>query len=212
MGPDLFVAIITVVFSLAALLLVFSTICLIRGGVLYLGSPRAVVRAMLTMAAIQPGEKVYDLGCGDGRLLIPAVQKFRAIATGIDLSSALLALAWLRCRLWRTPVRLIRKNLLSVDISEADVVFLYLMPEIIEKLQERLKRLKPGSRVICHQFGLAGWTIDLETDVHCWIESTRLIRYLVGAPLCDVPILPIPSPPPQDNRSRWPDSKITSFY
>lgn len=212
MDSVVFFSIIAVLFSAASLFIIFSTICLMRGGVLYLGSPSAVVKAMLVMADIQPGEKVYDLGCGDGRLLVPAVRKFRALATGVDLSGFLLALAWLRARLWHTPVRLIRQNLLSVDISDADVVFLYLMPEIIEKLQERLKQLKPGTRIVCHQFGLAGWSSDIEMDVHCWIEDTQLLRYRVGAPGIPRPILPALAAPYQDNRSRWPGSKITGLY
>ena len=189
MSPTVFFSAITLLFALAALYIVFSTICLIRGGVLYLGTPRGVVKAMLAVAEIQPGEKVYDLGCGDGRLLVPSVRQFKAVATGIDISGYLLAMARLRSRLWRAPIRLIRQNLLATDFSEADVVFLYLMPEILEKLQVNLKRLKPGSRIICHEFGLIGWATDLEMDVHCWCRDTRLLRYRVMAPLAQIPIL-----------------------
>lgn len=212
MSPDLFVVVVSTVCTIAAVLIVFSTICLMRGGVLYLGSPRGVVKAMLAMADIQPGEKVFDLGCGDGRLLIPAVRTFKAVATGIDISRTLLALAWLRSRLWRTPVRLIRQNLLESDFFEADVVFLYLMPEIIEKLREPLTRLKPGCRVICHEFGISGWAIDGEREIHSWLEHTRLIRYIAGAAHTFIPLPPDPRLTSTANRSRWPESKATSFY
>ena len=211
MGPTLFVGVVTVLFSLAALVIIFSTICLIRGGVLYIGSPRAVVRAMLSMADIKAGDKIFDLGCGDGRLLIPSVRQFKALATGIDISWMLLAVAWLKSRIWRTPVRLIHRNILDTDFSEADVVFLYLMPEIIHKLREPLKKLKPGCRIICHDFGLEGWAADLEMDVQCWLKHTRVFRYIVGAP---APVVVADSPSAQRPRSRsfWPDSRMTSFY
>jgi SAM-dependent methyltransferase len=211
MSPTLFFGVVTILFSLAAIVIVFSTLCLIRGGVLYIGSPSAVVRAMLAMADIKAGEKVFDLGCGDGRLLIPSVRKFKALATGIDISRVLLGLAWLRGRIWRTPVRLIHKNVLDADFSEANVVFIYLMPEILQKLQEPLKKLKPGCRIICHDFGLEGWSADLEMDVKCWLKQTRVFRYIVGAP-APVAVAGIPNAPQQRSRSHWPDSKMTSFY
>jgi hypothetical protein len=109
-------------------------------------------------------------------------------------------------------VRLIRQNLLESDFFDADVVFLYLMPEMMEKLQGPLKRLKPGCRIICHEFGINGWTIDGETEVTSWLEHTRLIRYIAGTATRFIPLPPDPRCISTANRSRWPESKATSFY
>jgi predicted RNA methylase len=116
---------------------------------------------MLEVAGVKPGETVYDLGCGDGRVLITAVQKFGAKAVGVELSDALAKAAEdnIKKHKIESQARVIHANMLDVDLSPADVVILYLMTSSNELLRPILeKQLKPGARVVSHDFEVRGWT------------------------------------------------------
>lgn len=123
-------------------------------------SPQVVVEKMLEAAHVKPGETVFDLGCGDGRILITAAQKFQAKAVGVELKRAVYQNTLNRVRALglQDRVRLIHGNLLQVDLSPADVVTLYLLTSSNEKLKPNLERyLKPGARVVSHDFEIRGW-------------------------------------------------------
>lgn len=123
-------------------------------------SPESVVDQMLTMAQVKPGEMVYDLGCGDGRIVIAAAQKFKARAVGIEIrrdvyekTAARVASLGLS-----DQVKIVRGNALRYDLSPADVVTLYLMTSSNERLKPiLLKDLKPTARVVSHDFEIRGW-------------------------------------------------------
>jgi precorrin-6B methylase 2 len=123
-------------------------------GVPSVPTPASVVRVMIDLADIKPGETVIDLGAGDGRVLIEAAKRQPSIrAIGYELNP----MAWLlgRCRiiLHRLPVAFHLRSFFSADLSKADVVFLYLFPETIEKLQRKLQNeLRPGTRVVSYMF------------------------------------------------------------
>src|SRR5262252_1661360 len=95
----------------------------------YIPSPQVVVDRMLEMAHVKPGETVYDLGSGDGRILITAAQKFRAKAVGIELSPELCqaTMAKIEKLGLQDQVKVLNRNLLKVDLSPADVVTIYLL-------------------------------------------------------------------------------------
>ena len=126
----------------------------------YVASPVHVVDRMLEMANIKPGETLYDLGCGDGRILIAAVQKYRVKAVGVEISPKLVAQATRsidRAGLGE-QARVIQGDLLDVDFSGADVVTIYLATPLNEQLRPRLEKLlKPGSRVVSHDYAIPGW-------------------------------------------------------
>ena len=123
-------------------------------------SPETVVDQMLAMAQVKPGEMVYDLGCGDGRIVIAAAQKFKARAVGIEIrrdvyeeTAARVASLGLS-----DQVKIVRGNALTYDLSPADVVTLYLMTGANERLKPMLlKYLKPSARVVSHDFEIRGW-------------------------------------------------------
>jgi SAM-dependent methyltransferase len=125
--------------------------------VVYVPTPQPVVDAMLELAQVTRNDVVYDLGSGDGRLVITAAKKYGASGVGIDLDPALVkkarenaAAAGVSSR-----VRFVTQNLYSVDLSRASVVTLYLLQSINERLRPRLVRqLKPGSRVVSHVFNM----------------------------------------------------------
>jgi SAM-dependent methyltransferase len=126
----------------------------------YVNSPARVVDRMLELATIRPGETVYDLGCGDGRILIAAVQKFKAKAVGVEISPKIVAEA--RSRIKKAGVadraRVIQGDLLETDLTGADVVTIYLATSLNEELRPRLEKfLKPGARVVSHDYAVPGW-------------------------------------------------------
>jgi len=126
----------------------------------YVASPARVVDRMLELANIKPGETVYDLGCGDGRILIAAVVKYRAKAVGVEISPkyAARAEAWIKKAGVENQARVIQGDLLNVDLTGADVVTIYLESKLNEELRPRLERfLKPGARVVSHDYPVAGW-------------------------------------------------------
>jgi SAM-dependent methyltransferase len=126
----------------------------------FIPSPEPVVEQMLKLADLKPGETLYDLGCGDGRILFLAAQQFQAKAVGIELSSKLAREASIRAKELglEDRVKVIEGNLLKTDISSADVVTLYLLRLSNEKLKPNLlKQLKAGARVVSHDFEIMGW-------------------------------------------------------
>ncbi len=126
----------------------------------FVPTPELVVVKMLEAAELKPGETLYDLGCGDGRILFVAAQKFGANAVGVELSSKLVKDATeraLRLGLQR-QVKVIEGNMLDVNLQAADVVTLYLMRLSNERLKPNLrKQLKPGARVVSHDYPIPGW-------------------------------------------------------
>jgi cyclopropane fatty-acyl-phospholipid synthase-like methyltransferase len=126
----------------------------------YVASPARVVERMLELAVVKPGETLYDLGSGDGRILIAAAEKYGAKAVGIEISPKLAARA--SARIDREGLagraRVIQGDLLETDLTGADVVTIYLATSLNEKLRPRLERyLKPGARVVSHDYAVPGW-------------------------------------------------------
>jgi ubiquinone/menaquinone biosynthesis C-methylase UbiE len=126
----------------------------------YIPSPQIVVDRMLELARIKPGEVVYDLGSGDGRILITAAQKFRAKAVGIELSPDLCksTMAKVERLGLQDSVKVMQANLLKVDLSPANVVTIYLLTSSNSRLRPNLEKyLKPGARVVSNDFEIRGW-------------------------------------------------------
>jgi precorrin-6B methylase 2 len=123
-------------------------------------SPETVVEQMLTMAQVKPGEMVYDLGCGDGRIVIAAAQKYKARAVGIEIRRDVFERTAARVASLGLgdQVKIVRGNALQYDLSPADVVTLYLMTNGNERLKPiLLKDLRPTARVVSHDFEIRGW-------------------------------------------------------
>ena len=126
----------------------------------FLASSAAVIELMLRLAEVKPGETVYDLGCGDARILVMAAQKYGARGVGVELDAEVFALARDNVRRHRLEDRitLVRGNLFDVDLRDADVVALYLLPEALARLRPMLEQqLRPGARVVTHDFGIPLW-------------------------------------------------------
>ena len=126
----------------------------------YVASPVRVVDLMLEIAKVKPGETVLDLGSGDGRILIAAVEKYKAKAIGVEISPKLVAEAAVRIQRagLADQVRVIHGDVLQADLTGADVVTMYLATQTNAELRPRLEKfLKPGARVVSHDYAVPGW-------------------------------------------------------
>jgi SAM-dependent methyltransferase len=150
--------IISALFFLVMLFLM-STIWTNSRGAPWVPTARLTIHRMLSLAGVRPGEVVYDLGCGDGRVLVIAARSFGARAVGIelDLSRFLCSLAVVAAfGLWHR-VRVVHGDLFRQDLRVADVVVTYLLQATNDRLQAKLLRdLRPGARVISNTFTFSG--------------------------------------------------------
>jgi protein-L-isoaspartate O-methyltransferase len=137
----------------------------------YYPTPESIVVKMLELGGLQQGEKVFDLGSGDGRIVIAAARKFHAYAIGVELDKDLCRQSLDRIRklgLEKTA-QIVNGDILKQDYSSADLITVYLLPNSNDKVQPLLERqLKKGARVVAHDFEFRGWTPakveDIEND------------------------------------------------
>jgi len=136
--------------------------------VIFVGTPPDVVDAMLKGLEIRSTDIVYDLGSGDGRILITAAQKYGARGVGIEIDPALIKTAEENARKAGVSdkVRFVNADLFEADIHEATVVTLYLLEELNIKLRPKLLRdLKPGTRIASHRFRMGDWQPEKAVSV-----------------------------------------------
>jgi SAM-dependent methyltransferase len=136
--------------------------------VIFVPTPNEVVDKMLEMAKVTAKDVVYDLGCGDGRIVITAAQKYGVRAVGIDIDPKRIAEAVANAKAAKVTdkVRFIEGDLFEADIGEATVVTLYLLTRLNEKLKPKLlKDLQPGTRVVSHAFDMGDWAPEQRAQV-----------------------------------------------
>ena len=129
----------------------------------FITTPDDVVERMLRLAGTGPADLVVDLGSGDGRIVIAAARKFGARGLGIELDSRLVDVSRDNARRAEVSdrVSIMQGDVLVSDFSKASVVTVYLLPSLIVQLQSRfIYELKPGTRIVSHAFGMAGWKPD----------------------------------------------------
>ncbi len=148
----------------------------------FVPSPQPVVEKMLEAAQVRPNEVVYDLGSGDGRVLVTAARKFRAISVGVEISPDLVERANQRIKDegLEKKCRVIQGDARDVDLSPADVVVLYLLTSSNEELRPALERsLKPGARVVSHDFEIEEWNPSkvVQAEVYGRIHSIYVYEF-----------------------------------
>jgi SAM-dependent methyltransferase len=128
--------------------------------VIYVPTPESVVDRMLELADVQPDDVVYDLGCGDGRIVVRAAEYYGVRAWGFDIDPERVAEARENVQAAGVEdlVTIEQADIFTLDLSPASVVTLYLLPELNERLIPQLAQLEPGSRVVSHDFDIAGVT------------------------------------------------------
>ncbi|MEO7145435.1 MAG: class I SAM-dependent methyltransferase [Bryobacteraceae bacterium] len=148
----------------------------------YFPTPGTIVKKMLELGDLQPGEKMFDLGSGDGRIVIMAAQKFKADATGIEIDGILArqsAEAIEKLGLEKRA-RIVHGDLFAQDYSAADLLTVYLLPRSNDRVRPMLeKQLRKGTRIVAHDFEIPGWTpvkvVDIDDDGQG--RSHRLFLY-----------------------------------
>ena len=125
----------------------------------FVPTPRPIVRRMLEVAGTKPGERLIDLGAGDGRIVIAAAQEFGARALGVELHPDRFALIRNSSVSLKPNLQALRQNFFQTDLSNADIVTMYLLPSVNEALRKKLEReLRSGARVVTHDFSMPEWT------------------------------------------------------
>jgi len=123
--------------------------------VVFVGTPYDLVSTMLQMADIKKTDTIYDLGCGDGRILVLAAQKYGVQGTGYDIDPDRIIES--RQNVSKNNVqdlvKIIQADIFTLDLEKADVMPLYLHPDMMSKLVPQVEKMKPGSRIVCHEYG-----------------------------------------------------------
>ncbi|MGH8622516.1 MAG: SAM-dependent methyltransferase, partial [Burkholderiales bacterium] len=134
----------------------------------YVPTPQAVVDAMLDIAGVGPGDFVIDLGSGDGRIVLTGATRRKASGMGVDIDGELVDLANASAQRLGVSdrVRFHRQDVFAADLSRATVLTLYLLPGMMERLRPKLlQELKPGARIVSHDFDLGEWKPDRSVEV-----------------------------------------------
>lgn len=152
--------------------------------VVYVPTPHDVVEKMLDMAKVKKGDVVYDLGCGDGRIVVAAAKR-GAKATGYDIAPERVAEAKENVKKNKVEdlATIKKEDIVTLDLSKADVITLYLLPRLNVKLIPQLEKLKPGSRIVSHDFDMKGVKPDEVVEVTSKEDSVPVKIYLWTTPL-----------------------------
>jgi hypothetical protein len=140
----------------------------VKDGGPYVPTPQVVVDAMLDIAKVGPGDFVVDLGSGDGRIVLTSATRHQASGMGVDIDGDLVDLANASAQRLGVAqrVQFHRQDVFAADLSRATVLTLYLLPGMMERLRPKLlMELKPGTRIVSHDFDLGEWKPDRSVDV-----------------------------------------------
>lgn len=146
----------------------------------FVPTPYVVIGEMLRLAEVTPRDFVMDLGSGDGRVLITAAKTFGARGVGVDLDGDLVAESTEAAKAAGVAdrVQFLQQDLFKTDLGQATVITMYLLPGVMARLQPRLLELKPGTRLVSHDFRLGDWKPDFTTQIRkntfLWIVPARV--------------------------------------
>jgi Methyltransferase domain len=149
--------------------------------VVFVPTPQEVVEAMLKLANVHQGDVLYDLGSGDGRIPVTAAKQYGIRAYGIDIDPERIAEANANASKYRVAhlVSFRQEDLFTTKFSDASVVTLYLLPDLNLKLRARLlAELKPGTRIVSHQFDMGDWRPDRRVE----LEGRTIYLWTVPKP------------------------------
>jgi SAM-dependent methyltransferase len=152
--------------------------------VIFVPTPQVVVDKMLEMAEVKKGDVLYDLGCGDGRIVVTAAKKHGVKATGIDIDPERIkeSLENVRKNDVGHLVTIKRADIFEEDLTPASVVTLYLLPELNVRLMPQLRKLKPGTRIVSHDFDMKGAKPKKVVTVQDGSEESEHTVYLWVVP------------------------------
>ncbi len=148
----------------------------------FVPTPLEVVEKMLTMAQVDKLDTVYDLGSGDGRIVIMAAQKFGAKAVGVELDDDLFKKSTERIAELGLQDRanILKMNFFDVDLRPASVLTLYLLTSVNERLRPKMeKELRPGARIVSHDFQVTGWKAEKVETVYSENGLAHTLYYYI---------------------------------
>jgi Methyltransferase domain len=148
----------------------------------YVPTPQSVVDAMLKVAKVGKNDVLYDLGSGDGRIVVTAAQKFGTQGVGVDINPERIEEANQNAQKAGVSdrVKFVQQDLFNTDLSKATVVTLYLLPDVNLKLRPKLfKELKPGTRIVSHAFDMGDWkpqqTLNVDgKTIYYWVVPENI--------------------------------------
>jgi ribosomal protein L11 methylase PrmA len=163
--------------------------------VVFVPTPQDVVDKMLELAEVTKDDLIYDLGCGDGRIVVTAAKKYgcRAIGYDIDPNRVKESLANVAKNNVGHLVSIEQKDIFTLDLSKANVITLYLLPKLNVKLIPQLEKLKPGSRIVSHDFSMEGVKPDKVVELTSKEDEYHHNIYLWTMPLKKIPKTEVPS-------------------
>jgi ubiquinone/menaquinone biosynthesis C-methylase UbiE len=148
----------------------------------FVPTPPSAVERMVEMADLRPGDSVYDLGCGDGRIVIAAAKEQKIKAVGVDIDPERVAESRenVRAAGLESSVEIRQADVFDLDLSDADVVFLYLTPRLNARLMPQLRKLKPGARIISYEFDMgAAKPVELVREKFDRYGEQRIYKWVV---------------------------------
>ena len=153
--------------------------------VIYVPTPHDVVEMMLHLARVKRGDVVYDLGCGDGRIVVAAAKKHQCKAVGYDIDPQRVkeSLENVKKNKVETLVTIEQKDIFTLDLRPATVITLYLLPELNVRLIPQLKKLRSGSRILSHDFDMKGVKPDMVLTMWSKEDDEEHTVYLWTTPL-----------------------------
>ncbi len=156
----------------------------VRRDVPYVPTHQSVVNRMLQMGQVGEGDLLYDLGCGDGRIVITAARDYGARGVGVDIDPRRIRESNANAREAGVTdrVRFYQRDLFQVDLQDADVVTLYLLPSVNLRLRPKLlNELRPGTRVVSHDFHMEDWEPDQSVEVKSPTRTHNLYMWIIPA-------------------------------
>ena len=153
--------------------------------VVFVPTPHDVALKMLEVGKVAKGDVVYDLGCGDGRIVILAAKKYGCKGAGYDIDPQRIKECHKNAKASRVEhlVRFEQEDIFKLDLSKASVVTLYLLPELNVKLIPQLEKMKPGSRIVSHDFDMKGVTPDKTVSYVSKEDNVHHTLFLWTVPL-----------------------------
>ncbi len=158
----------------------------------YVPTPQVTVDEMLRLGGVGPSDFVLDLGSGDGRIVVTAAQKFGARGLGVDLDPHLIYQSEERAHAAGVGERakFLQQDLFKTDLRQATVITMYLLPGIVRRLKPQLLALKPGTRIVSHDFDMEDWKPDRLTTIR-----KNVMLWIVPAPVAGRWQIRVPLPP-----------------
>ena len=153
--------------------------------VVYVGTPYDIVSQMLQMANVKKDDIVVDLGCGDARMLVLAAQKYGCKGIGYEIDPVMVLESRKNAERNNVSnlVEIVQADIFTVDISNADVIPIYLLPEMNLKLVPQFETLKPGSRLVFHNYNLVGYVHDKKIEIISNEDNSSHTLWLYTTPL-----------------------------